>query len=62
MNYPLLFSTKITEWKTFAASLSQRIEPHHITEIQANESTISERKLALYMKWLQVCQMPNGQM
>ena len=46
---------KITEWKTFAVSLSQRIEPHHITEIQANESTISERKLALYMKWLQVC-------
>ena len=46
---------KITEWKTFAVSLSQRIEPHHITEIQANESTISEKKLALYMKWLQVC-------
>ena len=45
---------KITEWKTFAVSL-RRIEPRHITEIQANESIISERKLALYMKWIDVC-------
>ena len=45
---------KITEWKTFAASL-RKIEPYQIREIQADESTLSERKLALYMKWLQVC-------
>ena len=45
---------KITKWKTFAVSL-RRIEPHHITEIQANESIVSERKLALYMKWIDVC-------
>ena len=45
---------KITEWKNFAVSL-KRIEPHHITEIQANESITSEKKLALYMKWIDVC-------
>ena len=49
---------KITKWKNFAVSL-RRIEPHHITEIQANECTISERKLALYMKWIDVCPDPK---
>ncbi len=45
---------KMTDWKSFAVHL-RRIEPYQIREIQANENTLSNSKLALYMKWLQVC-------